>query len=58
MPNELTTFPIGQQVARSGHFTAPIVLEAARLLGNGFEGSNRLSNARLNPHVSDEAPRC
>lgn len=35
-------FPIGQQVRLPGHFGEPVVLEAVRAMGSGYEGRVRL----------------
>ncbi|MFB3779569.1 MAG: helicase-related protein [Bryobacteraceae bacterium] len=37
-----TEFPIGQQVRLPGHFGEPVVLEAVRKIGNGYECRVRL----------------
>src|SRR6266446_2538281 len=37
-----TTLPVGQPVSLPGHFDVPVVLEAARPLGKGFECRIRL----------------
>jgi hypothetical protein len=37
-------FPIGQRVTFAGHFNEPVVLEAVRPLGNGYECRVRLAD--------------
>ncbi len=51
MPNELTRLPIGQQVSLPGHFDIPVMLEAARPLGKGFECRVRLPDGTLDEAV-------
>jgi hypothetical protein len=51
MPNELTRLPIGQQVSLPGHFDIPVILEAARPLGKGFECRVRLPDGTLDEAV-------
>ncbi len=51
MPNELIRLPIGQQVSLPGHFDIPVILEAARPLGKGFECRVRLPDGTLDEAI-------
>src|SRR5258707_8633846 len=51
MVTEQITLPIGQQVSLPGHFDVPVVLEAARPLGKGFECRVRLPDGTLDEAV-------
>src|SRR6266849_1503335 len=51
MATEQIAFPIGQQVSLPGHFDVPVVLEAARPLGKGFECRVRLPDGTLDEAV-------
>jgi len=44
-------FPIGQKVRLQGHFDEPVVLEAVRPLGSGYECRVRLSDGSLEETV-------
>jgi hypothetical protein len=39
-----TQFPIGQRISLPGHFPEPVLLEAVRPIGHGFECRVRLSD--------------
>jgi len=54
MADAPTTLPIGQQVSLPGHFDVPVVLEAARPLGKGFECRVRLHDGTLDEAVISE----
>ncbi|MBI4026693.1 MAG: DUF3883 domain-containing protein [Verrucomicrobia bacterium] len=47
----MTTLPIGQQVSLPGHFDVPVILEATRPLGKGFECRVRLPDGTLDEAV-------
>ena len=51
MPEIQSPLPIGQQVSLPGHFDVPVVLEAARPLGKGFECRVRLPDGTLDEAV-------
>src|ERR1044071_2738165 len=51
MVTEKITLPIGQQISLPGHFDVPVVLEAARPLGKGFECRVRLPDGTLEEAV-------
>lgn len=51
MVTEQITLPLGQQVSLPGHFDVPVVLEAARPLGKGFECRVRLPDGTLDEAV-------
>lgn len=48
-------FPIGQRIQLPGHFPEPVVLEAARALGSGYECRVRLHDGTLDEVVISEA---
>ena len=54
---DVSALPIGRQVVLPGHFDVPVVLEAARPLGQGFECRVRLPDGTLDEAVisKDEA---
>ena len=54
MADGATILPIGQQVSIPGHFDVPVVLEAARPLGKGFECRVRLPDGSLDEAVISE----
>src|SRR6516164_3927815 len=54
MADRTTILPIGQQVSFPGHFDVPVVLEAARPLGKGFECRVRLPDGSLDEAVISE----
>ena len=43
----MTDFPLGQKIGLAGHFNEPMLLEAVRPLGRGYECRVRLSIERL-----------
>ena len=47
MENESIALPLGKQVLLHGHFEAPVTLEHARALGNGYECRVRLPDGSL-----------
>ena len=51
------TFPIGQRVTLAGHFPEPVVLEAVRPIGAGYECRVRLSDGSPDEAIlsADEA---
>lgn len=51
MTEETGRFPIGQQVCLPGHFRGPVVLEAVRPLGSGYECRVRLPDGSLEEAV-------
>ena len=51
MADVTANLPIGQQVSLPGHFNVPVVLEAARPLGRGFECRVRLPDGTLDEAV-------
>jgi hypothetical protein len=51
MPDTTANLPIGQQVSLPGHFNVPVVLEAARPVGRGFECRVRLPDGSLDEAV-------
>jgi hypothetical protein len=51
MENETIAFPLGKQVLLRGHFDAPVTLEHARALSNGYECRVRLSDGSLQEAV-------
>jgi len=54
MSDSQTSFPIGLPVSLLGHFNVPVVLEAARPLGKGFECRVRLPDGTLDEAVLSE----
>ena len=54
MADNQAPLPIGQQVSLPGHFDAPVVLEAARPLGKGYECQVRLPDGTLDEAVISE----
>jgi hypothetical protein len=54
MADGTTILLIGQQVSIPGHFDVPVVLEAARPLGKGFECRVRLPDGSLDDTVISE----
>lgn len=48
-------FPVGQRVALRGHFDQPVVLEAVRALGTGYECRVRLGDGSLDEVTITEA---
>src|SRR5271157_2192641 len=51
MENETIALPLGKQVLLRGHFDAPVTLEHARALSNGYECRVRLSDGSLQEAV-------
>jgi hypothetical protein len=47
----MSELPIGKQISLSGHFDVPVILEAARPLGKGFECRVRLPDGSLDEAV-------
>lgn len=52
-------FPIGQRISLPGHFPEPVVLEAVRTLGNGYECRVRLADGSPDEAIlsAEEAQR-
>jgi hypothetical protein len=47
----MSDLPTGKQISLPGHFDLPVILEAARPLGKGFECRVRLSDGSLDEAV-------
>lgn len=57
MKHRIEQFPVGQRLTPSGHFAQPVVLEAARPVGEGYECHVRLPDGTHNETIlsADEA---
>jgi hypothetical protein len=54
MPSNSLSLPVAQQISLPGHFSGPVILEAARPLTSGFECRVRLPDGSLEEAIISE----